>query len=56
MVAAGFVAEVCRQLDQDKVIWDRQHLLAKPVVCDGDGPILPFRQWYRQFYAEWASA
>jgi nitrite reductase/ring-hydroxylating ferredoxin subunit len=56
MVAAGFVAEVCRQLDQDKVIWDRQHLLAKPTVCDGDGPILPFRQWYRQFYAEWADA
>ncbi len=53
-VARGFIAEVCRQLDQDKVIWDRQHYLPRPVVCDGDGPILPFRQWYRQFYAEWA--
>ena len=54
MAAHGFVWEVCRQLDQDKVIWDRQRYLEKPVVCDGDGPILPFRQWYRQFYAEWA--
>jgi 3-ketosteroid 9alpha-monooxygenase subunit A len=54
MVAYGFVHEVCRQLDQDKVIWDRQRYLPRPVVCDGDGPILRFRQWYRQFYAEWA--
>jgi phenylpropionate dioxygenase-like ring-hydroxylating dioxygenase large terminal subunit len=54
MAARGFIAEVCRQLDQDKVIWDRQHYLSRPVVCDGDGPILRFRQWYRQFYAEWA--
>jgi 3-ketosteroid 9alpha-monooxygenase subunit A len=55
MAAAGFVYEVCRQLDQDKVIWDRQRYLERPVICDGDGPILRFRQWYRQFYAEWAN-
>jgi phenylpropionate dioxygenase-like ring-hydroxylating dioxygenase large terminal subunit len=55
MVAHGFMAEVCRQLDQDKVIWDRLRYQPRPVVCDGDGPILRFRQWYRQFYAEWAS-
>lgn len=52
MMAQGFIHEVCRQLDQDKVIWDRQKLLARPVICDGDGPILPFRRWYGQFYAE----
>jgi 3-ketosteroid 9alpha-monooxygenase subunit A len=51
MAAMGFIHEVCRQLDQDKVIWDRQKFMARPVVCDGDGPILPFRQWYAQFYA-----
>ncbi|MDB5987408.1 MAG: FeS-binding protein, partial [Nevskia sp.] len=22
----------------------------KPLLCDGDGPILQFRQWFRQFY------
>jgi len=54
MMAQGFIREVCRQLDQDKVIWDRQRYLAKPIICDGDGPILRFRQYYRQFYAEWA--
>lgn len=54
MFAMGFILEVCRQLDQDKVIWDRQKYLEKPIVCDGDGPFLPYRQWYQQFYAEWA--
>ncbi len=56
MMAQGFIHEVCRQLDQDKVIWDRQRYLDKPIICDGDGPILRFRQYYRQFYAEWAGA
>jgi phenylpropionate dioxygenase-like ring-hydroxylating dioxygenase large terminal subunit len=55
MVASGFIREVCRQLDQDKVIWDHQKYLPRPVVCDGDGPILPFRKWYSQFYAESAA-
>lgn len=54
MVAQGFVWEVCRQLDQDKVIWDRQRYLPKPIICGGDGPILKFRQYYKQFYAEWS--
>lgn len=48
-LARGFIAEVCRQLDQDKVIWDRQRTLEKPIVCDGDGPILQMRAWYAQF-------
>lgn len=54
MVAQGFIHEVCRQLDQDKIIWDRQRYMERPVICDGDGPILRFRKWYSQFYAEWA--
>jgi len=54
MFARGFIMEVCRQLDQDKIIWDRQRYMEKPVICDGDGPILMFRKWYAQFYAEWA--
>jgi len=54
LFARGFIQEVCRQLDQDKVIWDRQRYMPKPVICDGDGPILRFRQWYQGFYAEWA--
>jgi phenylpropionate dioxygenase-like ring-hydroxylating dioxygenase large terminal subunit len=50
MVSQGFIHEICRQLDQDKTIWDRQKYLPRPIVCDGDGPILRFRKWYSQFY------
>jgi phenylpropionate dioxygenase-like ring-hydroxylating dioxygenase large terminal subunit len=56
MVAQGFIHEVCSQLDQDKVIWDHQRYMERPIVCDGDGPILRFRKWYSQFYAEWANS
>lgn len=50
--AEAFVQNICRQLDQDKVIWDRQSHVEQPPVSDGDGPIARFRQSYRQFYAE----
>jgi len=45
--------EICKQLDQDKVVWDRQKYMPRPSICDGDGPILPFRSFFSQFYAEW---
>jgi phenylpropionate dioxygenase-like ring-hydroxylating dioxygenase large terminal subunit len=50
--AREFVRNICRQLDQDKVIWDRQRYVEKPPVSDGDGPIARFRDAYRQFYVE----
>jgi len=52
-VARGIIKNLCRQLDQDKVVWDRQRYMPQPVVCDGDGPIAAFRQYYSQFYAEY---
>lgn len=52
--AQEFVRNICRQLDQDKVIWDRQRYVERPPVSDGDGPIARFRESYRQFYAELA--
>lgn len=45
--------EICKQLDQDKVVWDRQKYMPRPAICDGDGPILAFRSFFSQFYAEW---
>ncbi len=44
--------DICKQLDQDKVVWDRQKYMPRPSICDGDGPILPFRNYFAQFYAE----
>ncbi|NNC38086.1 MAG: (2Fe-2S)-binding protein [Acidimicrobiales bacterium] len=52
-LAKAMRKEICRQLDQDKVVWDRQKYMPKPSICDGDGPILPFRKFFAQFYAEW---
>lgn len=51
-IAQAMIKNLCRQLDQDKVVWDRQRFMPDPVICDGDGPIAAFRQYYRQFYAE----
>ncbi|MEO2181196.1 MAG: hypothetical protein ABGY43_02705 [bacterium] len=39
------------QLDQDKVVWDRQRYIEQPQLCAGDGPIIDFRDFFRQFYA-----
>jgi hypothetical protein len=49
-VAKALIADICRQLDQDKVVWDRQRHMERPLLCDGDGPIMAFRDFYRQFY------
>jgi hypothetical protein len=52
-LAKALIRDICKQFDQDKVIWDRQRFVANPIICDGDGPIPAFRQYYAQFYAEW---
>ena len=49
-VGAAFVAEVSRQLEQDIPIWENKRYIDPPILCDGDGPIGPFRKWCRQFY------
>jgi len=48
----GYIDEVCRQVEQDMVIWNRKCYQAQPILCDGDGPIHQFREWFKQFYAE----
>lgn len=50
-VAKAVIREICKQLDQDKVVWDRQKYIANPPLCQGDGPINDFRNFFRQFYA-----
>ena len=54
-LAKAMRREICKQLDQDKVVWDRQKYMPKPRICEGDGPILPFRKYFSQFYAEWGN-
>ena len=49
-VARAFVAEITRQYAQDIPIWENKRFLAKPLLCDGDGPILEIRRYFSQFY------
>ena len=49
-VARAFVAEIARQYAQDIPIWENKRYLERPLLCDGDGPILELRRYFKQFY------
>jgi len=34
----------------DFIVWNNKKYRAHPLLCDGDGPIAQFRQWFKQFY------
>jgi hypothetical protein len=36
----------------DLVVWKNKKYRPKPLLCDGDGQILLWREWFKQFYAE----
>lgn len=38
-------------IDQDIPIWENKRYRERPALCDGDGPILRYREWASQFYA-----
>jgi 3-ketosteroid 9alpha-monooxygenase subunit A len=48
-VAKALIRDICKQLDQDKTIWDRQRYESDPLMCDGDGPIPEMRLRFDQF-------
>lgn len=49
--ARAIIADLVKQLDQDKVLWDRMRYEPNPVICDGDGPFAVFRKFYARYYA-----
>ena len=51
-VAAAFIREIERQVEQDKPIWENKIYVKPPILSDGDGPIARYRRWARQFYAD----
>jgi phenylpropionate dioxygenase-like ring-hydroxylating dioxygenase large terminal subunit len=51
-VADAFVKEINKQVQEDKPIWEHKMFLPTPALADSDGPIMKFRKWYSQFYAE----
>ena len=48
--AEAFVTNMRDGFLQDVRIWETKRYLTKPALCDGDGPIMKVRKWYRQFY------
>ena len=42
---------VLRNFHEDKAIWENKLYRSKPVLCDGDGPIMVYRRWAQQFYS-----
>ena len=50
---SGFLNEAYQQ---DIPVWENKIFRAKPLVCDGDGPIPTWRKWCRQFYSHEAVA
>ncbi len=51
-LARAIIKDVNKQLDQDKVVWDRMKFTPDAIICKGDGPIPKFRQFYARYYAE----
>lgn len=47
------IEHTCGQqgVEGDIPIWESKIHLAQPYLCDGDGPILRFRKYFEQFYA-----
>ena len=41
-----------RTIEEDIPIWENKAYRSAPLLCDGDGPIMRYRQWTRQFYSE----
>lgn len=51
-VGDAFVAEIDRQVREDRPIWENKAHLVRPALADNDGPFTKFRRWAQQFYAE----
>jgi phenylpropionate dioxygenase-like ring-hydroxylating dioxygenase large terminal subunit len=50
-VGRAFVAEVDKQVLEDKPIWEHKAHLVRPALADNDGPFMKFRRWFAAFYA-----
>lgn len=51
-VSAAIIRDICKQLEEDSVIWQHKIYNEQPILCDGDGPIAKLRKWISQFYLD----
>jgi hypothetical protein len=50
------IKEGVRTINQDIPIWEHKLYRRQPRLCEGDGPIMAYRRWARQFYPAQANA
>ena len=51
-LAAGFIEEIHQRTVEDVEMWESKAYLPRPALAHGDGPIMQYRRWCEQFYAE----
>jgi 3-ketosteroid 9alpha-monooxygenase subunit A len=47
---SAYVDVLMNGFRQDARIWEHKRWRDRPVLCDGDGPIMKLREWYSQYY------
>jgi phenylpropionate dioxygenase-like ring-hydroxylating dioxygenase large terminal subunit len=47
-----FIDGMSQGVEADRRIWENKIYRARPVLCEGDAFLGPFRQWARKFYSE----
>lgn len=51
-LAEGFIEEIHQRTVEDVEMWESKAYLPRPALAHGDGPIMQYRRWCEQFYAE----
>ena len=48
----AFIGEIHERTVEDVEMWEAKAYVPKPLLAYGDGPIMQYRRWCEQFYAE----
>ena len=48
----AFIREIHERTVEDVDVWEAKAYVTKPALAHGDGPIMQYRRWCEQFYAE----
>jgi 3-ketosteroid 9alpha-monooxygenase subunit A len=51
-IGEAFVQSVTSEVQQDIPIWEAKRYVETPSLAPSEGPIMEFRRWFRQFYAD----
>jgi hypothetical protein len=51
-LGAAFIEEIHNRTVEDVEMWESKAYVPRPVLALGDGPIMQYRRWCEQFYAE----